>query len=120
MRNQVVVNLYKMKNSKGESQVVAHFCRAAERPAVEKSVEIEIRVGEKGLVTAPDKLQGNDWNLVFPLTATKSVQALDFNEIESIMCFNNVAANVTRVEKMHKDCIDLDLCDWLITYNQAG
>lgn len=64
---------------------------------------------------SPKKLQGEDFNLWFPLSKTKAVDALDFSEVEQIMTINHIAHNVTSIRAVR--CSGPSL-DYEIVFNQ--
>ena len=87
MRNEIVVTVLPVKGI-----LCVHFCE-------------------------PKKLQGDDYNLCFPLHKTENVDRLNFNEIENIMIVNNVAKNVTLIEKLRNSGLS---ADYRIVYNYVS
>ncbi len=92
MRNSIVIQVFNIN-----SGVVVHFGSPELRENV-KQVEIQVNASKTTMVDEPHKLQGNDFNLIFPLTATKEINKVDFAEIERIMQVNGVAHNVTSIQ----------------------
>ena len=112
MRNEVTVLV-----SKSKGFCAAHFTQAVIVKDSDAKVSIPLRASGNEMITvpAPTKLQGADFELWFPLTATFDADKLNFEEVERIMIINSVANNVTNIEKK---CGDEDYAEYKVTYNE--
>lgn len=116
MRNMVIVNVYPVATPNNGAQLMAHFCNPALLADDAAKVEIKVSKGKFTKIDAPSKLQGSDFNLLFPLHVTTDATALDFSEIETIMVVNGVAHNVVKIELVRSS---EGRADWMVTYNEA-
>lgn len=112
MRNEVTVIVSQYKGF-----CAAHFTQAAIVKDQEAKVSIPLHAnGEKMMtVPAPTKLQGSDFELWFPLTATFDADKLNFEEVERIMVLNHVANNVVGITKK---CSNGNSVDYKVVYNE--
>lgn len=93
MRNEVAITVVQ-----NEGFCSVHFTQAKIVKDPNAVVSIAVNSEKMATVPAPTKLQGADFNLWFPLSATTSTKAIDFAEIERIMVINKVAHNVVNIE----------------------
>lgn len=66
--------------------------------------------------TSPKKLQGSDYDLWFPLSKAKSVDEIDFSEIERLMQINHIAHNCTSIQQVNGQ--KGKFAEYRIVYNQ--
>lgn len=95
--------------------LAVHFTQADIVKDPKAFVSIPVNGTQMMDVAAPTKLQGSDFELWFPLTATINADEVNFEEIERIMVINRVANNVTDI---HKKFGDESLAEYSVTYNE--
>lgn len=111
MRNELVLVVSHL-----HGQIVGHFCEPRIATANRPLVETPINSQRTTYLPMPEKLQGSDYNLLFPLSKAKNIHEIDFSEIENIMVINGIAHNLTRITALDNGSA-LNEKRYHVTYN---
>lgn len=112
MRNQVVITVSSIKG-----HIVAHFAESLLTDTSRPTMNLSANQNTTTEVRVPEKLQGIDYNLQFPLYKAKSVDQIDYSEIEAIMIVNGVAHNICSINPKTKNNGPASYVDYLVVFN---